>query len=69
MSATQPRTAPRPGILRAPLRIWQAVKAALNWLDGRSDEPYSPMVCVSTLLLVGFIVKFSPALHAYLTQN
>jgi hypothetical protein len=69
MSATQPRTAGRAGIVSATQRVWQAAKATSNWLDGRSDEPYSPLVCVSTLLLVGFIVKFSPALHSYLTQN
>lgn len=69
MSATKPRTAARPAIVRATERMWQAAKAALNWLDGKPDEPYSPMVCVSTLLLVGLFVKFSPALHAYLAQH
>jgi len=36
---------------------------ALDWLDGK-DNPYSPVVCISTLLLVGLMVKLGPALHA-----
>jgi hypothetical protein len=40
----------------------------LNWLDGKNN-PYSPAVCVSALLLVGFIVKLAPALHVLATGN
>ena len=44
-------------------RIGRAMLHALDWLDGK-DNPYSPAVCVSTLLLVGLLVKLGPALHA-----
>jgi hypothetical protein len=41
----------------------------LSWLDGGKNDPYSPLVCISTLLLAGLLVKIGPGLHAYLTQN
>jgi len=44
-------------------RIGRAVVRALDWLDGENN-PYSPAVCISTLLLVGLMVKLGPALHA-----
>ena len=69
MRAIENRPAASPGMARVTVRIWQAGKTALDWLDGRMGEPYSPMVCVSSILLIGFIVKFGPALHAYLAQN
>ncbi len=43
-------------------RIGRAMMKALDWLDGENN-PYSPAVCVSTLLLVGLLVKLGPALH------
>ena len=69
MRAIENRPAARPGMTRATVQIWRAGKTALDWLDGRMGEPYSPMVCVSTILLVGLLVKFSPVLHAYLAQH
>jgi len=44
-------------------RIGRAIVRALDWLDGKNN-PYSPAVCVSMLLLVGLLVKLGPALHA-----
>ena len=45
-------------------RIGRAMGQASDWLDGKNN-PYSPAVCVSTLLLVGLVVKLAPALHAF----
>ena len=45
-------------------RVGRAMGRALDWLDGKNN-PYSPAVCVSTLLLVGLVVKLAPALHAF----
>ena len=69
MRALGNRSADCPEMVRGTARIWQAARTTLDWLDGRMGEPYSPMVCVSSILLIGFIVKFGPALHAYLAQN
>jgi hypothetical protein len=69
MSAVLDRTAARPRIPRAKPRIWQAVARALSWLDGSKNDPYSPLVCISMLLLAGLLVKIGPGLHAYLAQN
>jgi hypothetical protein len=69
MRAIDNLPAVRLGIAHAIARIWGPARTALDWLDGRMGGPYSPMVCVSTILLIGFIMKLSPALHAYLTQN
>jgi hypothetical protein len=41
----------------------------LSWLDGSKNDPYSPLVCISMLLLAGLLVKIAPAFQAYLAQN
>ena len=60
MSVMEHRGAPPTSPLA---RIGRAMVHALDWLDGK-DNPYSPVVCISTLLLVGLMVKLGPALHA-----
>jgi hypothetical protein len=60
MSVMEHRSARPSGPLA---RIGRAMVHALDWLDG-TNNPYSPAVCVSTLLLVGLMVKLGPALHA-----
>jgi hypothetical protein len=69
MSAVLHRAAARPRSHRAKPRIWQAVGRALSWLDGSKNDPYSPLVCISMLLLAGLLVKIAPAFPAYLAQN
>ncbi len=68
MSAAEHRTVARLPSAAARPRIRQAVARALNWLDG-NNNPYSPAVCVSALLLVGLTVKLGPGLHAFLAHN
>jgi hypothetical protein len=36
---------------------------------GIGSNPYSPVLCVSLLLLIGLIAKISPAMHAFLGQG
>jgi hypothetical protein len=69
MSVAEHRTVARPPSPAARPRIQQAVAQALNWLDGRDKNPYSPLVCVSALLLVGLVIKLGPGLHAVLAHN
>jgi hypothetical protein len=49
--------------------VWQRRLRAFGRLRRNLDNPYSPVVSVSLLLLVGLLVKSSPAIHALLGQN
>ncbi len=69
MSVAEDPTVARPRTAIARLRIRHALTQALNWLAGSDKNPYSPAVCVSTLLLAGLIIKLGPGLHAYLFQH
>ena len=42
---------------------------AFGRLRRHVDNPYSPALSVSLLLLVGLLVKSGPAIHALLGQN
>ena len=35
----------------------------------KGNNPYSPAMCISLLLIVGLIVKFGPIVQAHLAQN
>ena len=36
---------------------------------GDDSNPYSPVSCILLLLIAGLIIRFGPAIHAYLYQN
>jgi hypothetical protein len=46
--------------------IWHKFGRALS-----QDQinPYSPVLCISLLLIVGLIIKIGPAVHGFLAQN
>ena len=48
-------------------RLRRQLAHALRRRDG--GNPYSPVLSVALLLIVGFIVKSGPAIHVLLTQN
>jgi len=50
-------------------RIGQEFADQTSQRDGTGNNPYSPVLCVALLLLIGLIAKISPAIHAYLGQN
>ena len=50
-------------------RIGQEFADQPSQRDGTGNNPYSPVLCVALLLLIGLIAKISPAIHAYLGQN
>ena len=37
--------------------------------DDAERNPYSPVFCISLLLIVGLIIKIGPAVHLGLGQN
>jgi hypothetical protein len=46
--------------------IWQKFGRALSRDE---NNPYSPVLCISLLLIVGLIIKIGPAIHGFLAQN
>jgi hypothetical protein len=48
-------------------RIWQRLMRILNRHD--DDNPYSPTLCILLLLIVGFLIKFGPAIHHLLAPT
>jgi hypothetical protein len=50
-------------------RIWRRLEWALSWRDGAQDNPYSPVVCISLLVIVGIIIKIGPVIHEVLAQH
>jgi hypothetical protein len=69
MSVVARHTAACPAGAKTTARIWRKLAQAVSWLNGSKSDPYSPLLCISLLLAVGVIVKISPAIHAYLSQN
>jgi hypothetical protein len=65
MSVIGHDAAPRPRGTK--LRVWRRVARALRRLD--RTERYSPILCVTTLLIVGLLVKSAPIIHASLAHN
>jgi hypothetical protein len=67
MSVVESDMVARPGRARAKPRTWQGFVRSLRRLGG--SEAYSPVLCISTLLIVGLIVKTAPAIQALLAHN
>jgi len=38
----------------------------LRWRDDGESNPYSPVLCISLLLIIGLIITVGPAIKAYL---
>jgi hypothetical protein len=51
----------------AKLRVWERLTRALHCRD--ESNPYSPVLCIMTLLIVGLTIKFGPAIHQLLAQH
>lgn len=67
MSVVESDMVARPLRARAKPRAWQGFVRSLRRLDG--SEAYSPVLCISTLSIVGLIVKTAPAIQALLAHN
>ena len=50
-------------------RIGQEFADQPSQRGGIGSNPYSPVLCVALLLLIGLIAKISPAIHASLGQG
>jgi hypothetical protein len=46
--------------------IWHKFGRALSQDE---NNPFSPVLCISLLLIVGLAIKFGPAIHGFLAQN
>ena len=38
----------------------------LSWRDGSENNPYSPVLCISLLLIIALIITIGPAIKVYL---
>jgi hypothetical protein len=50
-----------------PPRIWQKLTRSLSSQD--ENNPYSPVMCMITLLIAGLVVTMGPAIHQLLAQS
>jgi hypothetical protein len=69
MSVLDRAAAVRPAGAETKSRIWQRLERELNWRDDAEDELYSPVACISVLVIVGLIVEIGPAIHGILAQH
>ena len=67
MSVVANDTAARPKRADATARIGRQLARTLRQLD--RSERFSQVWCISTLLIVGLIVKTGPAIQAFLAHN
>ncbi len=58
-----------PTYVEAKPRIFRQLTQPAISHDAAEHNPYSPVMCVAMLLIIGLIVKIGPAIHAYLVQN
>ena len=50
-------------------RIRRKFMQPLGLHDDAESNPYSPVLCISLLLIVGLIIKIGPAVHLGLGPN
>lgn len=69
MSVLDRAAAARPAGAEPKSRIWQRLERALSWRDAAEDDLYSPVTCISVLVIVGLIIEIGPAIHGILAPH